>query len=70
MFENNPIVFEDYVINKFIKKIIEGDGKKLRPFAEDIGNPERITTNFRGIDIVILKNPELYTAAINKEIAK
>lgn len=70
MYENNPIVFEDNQINKVIHRMIHGKKDTLKSFVEDIGNPERIVTSYKGIDLVILKNPEIYKATLDQEIAK
>ena len=70
MYENNPIVFEDNQINKVIHRMIHGKKDTLKSFVEDIGNPERIVTSYKGIDLVILKNPEIYKATLDQEIVK
>ena len=70
MFEDKPIIFDDPRLNTEIDKLInevrEGEEQS---FKDSLFKPETMML-YKGLDIIVLKNPQKYTSQLNEALRK
>ena len=70
MFEDKPIIFDDPRLNTEIDKLInevrEGEEQSFR---DSLFKPETMML-YKGLDIIVLKNPQKYTSQLNEALRK
>ena len=70
MFEDKPIIFDDPHLNVKVDELINGvkEGEE-KSFRDDLFRPETMLL-YKGLDIIVLKNPQKYTSQLNEALAR